>query len=125
MDGQYQNNISELPSLDNSRYESIFRVYNASDTPNNFFYYNITRGVKINADNLDPNYYYELTVDRDIPWTTLAYRLYGSIYLWWLIRLINPSSNNLFSVKSGSKLKVIKQEYVKQVLEAIATQLKI
>jgi hypothetical protein len=100
-------------------------VYNASDTPNNFFYYNITRGVKINADNLDPNYYYELTVDRDIPWTTLAYRLYGSIYLWWLIRLINPSSNNLFSVKSGSKLKVIKQEYVKQVLEAIATQLKI
>lgn len=125
MEGQYQNNISELPSLDNSRYESIFRVYNVSDTPNNFFYYNITRGVKINAENLDPNYYYELNVDRDMPWTTLAYRLYGSIYLWWLIRLINPDSSNLFSVKCGSKLKVIKQEYVKQVLEAIANQLKI
>ena len=120
----YQNNILELPSLDKSRYENIFRVYNVSDTPNNFFYYNITRAVKIDAQKLDPNYYYEVNIDRDMPWTTLSYRVYGSIYLWWLIRIINPDSN-LFSVKCGTKLKIIKQEYVEQVLTSVSSQLKI
>jgi hypothetical protein len=125
MEGQYQNNISELPSLDFSRYESIFKVYNVSDSPNNFFYYNITRGVKIDIEKLDPNYYYEVNIDINIPWTTLAYRLYGSIYLWWLVRILNPDPANLFSVKSGTRIKVIKQEYLDPVLKSIASQLKV
>lgn len=124
MSGEYQNDIPELPLLNTSRYESIFKVYNVEDTAKNFYYYNITKAVKINGDNLDPNYYNEIVVDIDIPWTTLAYRLYGSMYLWWLIRIINPDSSNLFSVKRGSRLKVIKQEYIQQVLALVAEQLR-
>lgn len=125
MDGKYQNSISELPSIDSSRYESIFKVYNISDTPNNFFFYNITKGIKIDVKTIDPVYVYDLIIDRDMPWTTVAYRLYGSVYMWWIIRILNPDKSNLFSVKSGTKLTVIKQEYIKPVIEAIASQLKV
>lgn len=124
MEGKYQNEISELPLLDKNRYETLFKLYNADDTPNNFYYYNITRGVKIDTSNLDPAYFDTFTINRDISWPTLSHQLYGSIYLWWLIKIINPSAG-LFRVTSGTELTVIKPEFIDQILDSIQDQIKV
>ena len=124
VEGPYQNEIQELPTLDKNRYETLFRVYNASDTPNNFYYYNITRGVKIDTSNLDPTYFTTYTVNKDIPWTTLSYELYGTIYLWWFIKILNPDTD-LFICKSGSKISVINPEFLEQVIDIIQSQIKV
>jgi len=123
MSARYQNDIPELDVLDNSRYENLFRVYNVEDSPKNFYYYNITKGVKIDPDNIDPAYIYNITIDRDVPWTTLSYKLYNTIYLWWIIKIINPDTD-LFIVKSGTELKLIRPEFIDQVLELIQSQIK-
>ena len=124
MAGKYQSEIAALPVLDKNRYETLFRVYNVEDTPNNFYYYNITKGIKINPDNIDENYIIEFTTDRDMPWTTLAARLYGSMFLWWLVKILNPDSG-LFSVKSGTTLKLIRPEFLEAVLDSIQSQIKV
>lgn len=124
MDGKYQNDIQELPTLDKDRYENLFRIYNVTDAPNNFYYYNITKNVKIDPDDVDDAYIIKFTADRDIPWTTLSYGLYGSIYLWWLVKLLNPDTDP-FIVESGTTLKVIRPEFVEQVLNVISQQVSV
>lgn len=124
MIGKFQNDINKLPSLDRSRYERIFKVYTVDNTPKNFYFYNITKGVKINTDDIDDNYVIKFTPNRNIPWTTLAYSLYGSMYLWWLIKIINPDAN-IFHADAGVQLKIIKPEYVDQVINIISDQLSV
>jgi len=41
MDGKYQNNIDELPNLEDYRYENIFKIYQKGDK--DFYYYNILK----------------------------------------------------------------------------------
>jgi hypothetical protein len=124
MTGTFQNNIKELPSLNKTRYERIFKVYNVEDSPKKFFFYNINKGIKIDVDNIDETYTTTLVINGNIPWTTLSYNIYGTIYLWWLIKLINPDTN-IFHVESGSTIKIIKPEYVDVVIDFISSQLSI
>lgn len=124
MAGLYQNEIPTLKVLDKNRYETLFRIYNVEDTPNNFYFYNITKGVKIDASNIDDSYIFEYTLDRNMPWTTLSYRLYGTIYLWWLVKVLNPNSG-LFRIEAGTTLKLIRPEFLEQVLDTIQDQIKI
>ncbi len=41
MEGKFQNNIEELPTLELYRYENIFKVFETGDK--NFYYYNILK----------------------------------------------------------------------------------
>lgn len=122
MTGKFQNDISDLPFLDKSRYEKIFKVYNVDNTPKNFYFYNITKGIKIDTSKLDDSYFTNLTLTRNTPWTTLAYMLYGSIYMWWLIKIVNPDTN-IFHAEASNTIKVIRPEYIEQVLDVINSQL--
>jgi len=124
MNGKFQNNIPDLPRLDKTRYEQIFKVYNIKDTPKNFYFYNITKGIKINPDNIDDSYIFKFTPDRNIPWTTLAYSFYGSIYMWWIIKILNHNAN-IFHAEAGVTLDIIRPEYIEQVLDAINSQISV
>lgn len=124
MNGKFQNSISDLPKLDRSRYEKIFKVYNIENTPKNFYFYNITKGIKINPNDIDDSYILNFKLDRNVPWTTLAYNLYGSIYMWWIIKILNPEAN-IFHAEAGTTLKLIRPEYVEQVLDIINSQLSV
>jgi hypothetical protein len=123
-EGKYQNEIQDLPTLNKERYETLFKVYNASDTPNNFYFYNITKSIKLDTSNLDEFYFITYTVNKNTPWTTLAYQLYGSQFLWWFIKLLNPNTD-IFIVKAGSKITVIKPEFLDQILNIIQAQIKV
>lgn len=119
--GLYQNNIIDLPSLSKERYERIFKVYKLLTKDNKcFYFYNILKKVNI-PDTLEESLFDNLNLNRKLPWTTLSYKLYGNIYLWWLIFLINKP-DNIFVAEAGTTIKYVKPEYIELVLDNIEQQ---
>ena len=120
MDGNYQNNILELRNLELSRYENIFKIYNTGGK--NFFYYNINKKISV-PDSLDSRLFLNITLPQGIPLTTLSYNAYGTIDLWWLILIVNNITNPIKDLPTGKKIKLIKPQFIEQVLDTIESQL--
>ena len=108
---KYQNEIAELPTIEDVRYENIFKV--AKD--DKFFFYNIIKKISI-PDELQSGIYYELRINSNKPWTTLAHEVYGTQELWWLICLINKVYNPINNPELGAVYKIIKPDYVNPIL---------
>lgn len=120
--GLSQNLVSALPSLSRTRYENIFKVFKIlKDKDNSYYFYNINNKVMIPV-NLDDNVYSTIAISRNTAWTTLSYRLYGTIDLWWLIFLINKPKD-IFLARSGETYKYIKIDYLDDILSDIEQQI--
>ncbi len=120
MDGNYQNNIPQLKNLELSRYENIFKIFNTGEK--NFFYYNINKKISL-PNSLDERLLINITLPQGLPLTTLSYNAYGTIDLWWLILIINNITNPIKDLPIGKKIKLIKPQYIEQVLQTIESQL--
>ena len=108
---KYQNEIAELPTIEDVRYENIFKV--AKD--DKFFFYNIIKKISIPED-LQPDLFYELRINSNKPWTTLSQEVYGTQELWWLICLANSVYNPINNPELGAVYKIIKPDYVNPIL---------
>lgn len=111
---QYQNQIQELPSLEDVRYENIFKVAKTDK----FFFYNIIKKISIPED-IQSDIYYELRINSNKPWTTLSNEIYGTQDLWWLICLANKIYNPINNPALGEVYKIIKPDYVNPILVEI------
>ena len=111
---QYQNQIQELPSLEDVRYENIFKVAKTDK----FFFYNIIKKISIPED-IQSDIYYELRINSNKPWTTLSNEIYGTQDLWWLICLVNKIYNPINNPTLGEVYKIIKPDYVSPILVEI------
>ena len=120
MDGQYQNFIPDLPTLEQYRYENLFKVYQTGDK--NFYYYNILKNIKV-PDDINSDIFDTITLTNHTPFTVLSYQIYGTTYLWWLICIVNKIANPFDKTIIGLKIKVIKKQYVKTILDNINQQL--
>jgi len=88
INGSKQNDVKELKSLSNDMYENIFKV-NVLDTDiTNLYFYNLLNKV-IFPENISDEIVDTITLQNDLPWTTLSYKLYGTINLWWTVYLLN------------------------------------
>lgn len=114
----YRNKIKDLTSLENTRFENIFKM----GKYNEYYFYNIIKKVDI-GDDVNPEFYYEMRNNSSKPWTTLSFQIYGTQDLWWLICLVNKIRNPIQNPKLGATLKIIKPSYVSAVLGAINSQL--
>jgi hypothetical protein len=121
MQGKLQNNISELPALDSVRYENIFKLYNTQKGSNNYYFYNILNKVVI-PDVIDEDLVTTITLDRRLPWTTLSYKLYGTIYLWWLIYILNKPKN-IFYAEPAIEYKYFLPSNVDAIINNISEQI--
>ena len=117
----YQNEITDLDSLSELRYENIFKVNQTEE--NKYYFYNITKTIRFSPTDLDPRYFYKFKVNRIIPYTALSYNLYNTMDLWWLLCVINNIDNPVVFLEPGSIIKVIKQQYVSTVVDMIKKQL--
>ena len=118
--GKYQNNINELSNLDLTRYENIFKLYNTGEK--NFFYYNITKKISIPGD-IDERLFYHVILPKGTPLTTLSYNAYGTIDLWWVILVLNNITNPIKDLPDGKKVRLLKPQYIEQILDSIEKQL--
>lgn len=112
-----QNDINELPKLDNTRYENIFRLGQIND----YYFYNITKKVNFPED-LDPQFYTLHITESYLPLTTLSYQFYGTMDLWWVIMLASNITNPIKNIKPGTTLKILKIEVIEEILKRINEQ---
>ena len=117
--GKFQEDITELGILEQYRYENIFKIYKTGDK--DFFYYNILKKIKL-PDDVDDNLFNTVAYNNALPITTLSYRIYGTTYLWWLIMVVNNITNPA-KIAGGTRIKFIKKEYLKPVIDSIKQQL--
>ena len=126
MEGKFQNNINELPELETYRYENIFKVYETKNLSisgeNNFFIYNIIKKISL-PDDLDNSFFEFFTLNKNLPLTTISYQIYSTTYLWWLIMVVNKIINPYKDLPNGQKIRYVKPEFVKIILDAITKQL--
>jgi hypothetical protein len=118
MNGEYQNNIDELPSLNEYKYENLFRVHNLDG----YYVYNIANSLIFDKE-LDRTYYYEWTVDKPLPWTIISHIHYNTIDLWWLICILNNIQNPIKFPETGTRLKVFKPSYVRIIIDQIISKI--
>jgi hypothetical protein len=119
MDGQYQNSIASLPSLNMYRYEKIFKMYQTND---NQYFYNLVQSIFL-PEKLDQRALFYLTIQQSQPWTMVSFNAYQTIELWWLILLINNIFNPFEQPKTGTTIKLIKPEYIPDILKEIDASL--
>ena len=94
---QYQNDIKDLPFIQDVRYENIFKLAKSDK----FFFYNIIKKITIPKD-IQSEIFYEIRINSNKPWTTLSNDIYGTQDLWWLICLLNEVYNPINNPKLGN-----------------------
>jgi len=117
----YRNEIDELENLSEYKYENIFKVFQTET--NKYYYYNITRTVRVATEDLDKTFYYKHKVNRSISYTALSYSIYGTIDLWWLICIINSIDDPVSFITPGTEIKLIKPKQVRNIIDTIKKQL--
>ena len=117
-----QNSIPELETLESVRYENIFNVYEfKKGDSDSYYYYNILKKISIDTSNISPDVFYYVKVDKKLPWTSISYNLYDTQHLWWLILLFNNITNPVILPKLGDVYKVVKKEYVNDIISQLQT----
>ena len=111
---KYQNNIKDLPSLSDTRYENVFKVAKSDK----FFFYNIIKKISV-PDDLQSDIYFEYRINSKKPWTTLSSEVYGTQDLWWLICLVNKVYNPINNPELGAVYKIIKPDFINVILQEI------
>ena len=112
-----QNDTPQLANIAPTRYENIFDVYQTDDAEK-YFYYNLSKRVNLEIGNIDPEFLDYYICNGEQPLTTISYRVYGTIDLWWLVVTLNQL-NPVQNVPAGTALAFIKPEYINNVLQIV------
>lgn len=119
--GFFQNEIGSLPTLNNTRYENIFKLYSVKKTTDNYYYfYNIQKKIQL-PGMISGSYIKTVNVNRDLPWTTLSYIIYGTQDLWWLIVLLSKP-DNIFLAQAGTQVTYFLPIVTQEILNSINLQ---
>jgi len=122
-------NVSPVKEVTQSYYEikkkrlstsSQLNLFNILEGVDKVKFMNIFRFHSINSDILNDSLnYYVHDVGEDEWLDTIANKYYGSTRLWWIIPLFNYEINPFEMLTPGSQLKVLRSEYIYQVLKDI------
>jgi len=112
--GKKNNQIADLKRINSYYFENYINMYE----DNGYYFYNLASS--INFENIDnPEYFYLYRVNSNKSWTLISYENYNTIHLWWIICLLNGIDNPVKFPDSGTVLKILKAEYVGDVLDKI------
>jgi hypothetical protein len=111
-----QNQLSDVTyTLSPQQYENIFNVYIDSDIG---YFYNLLKTVNFPPDlNSDV---YDIYMIRPMDtWPLISWRMYNSIFLWWVICSVNNITNPLVMPSPGTEIKIVKTKYLQSILNNI------
>ena len=106
--------ITELKRISSYNYENIFPVELSED---GLYYYNLYNSIFVG--DVDAGLYtlHDFSVGEF--WTSLAKKYYGEPKLWWMIVIANEIQNPLTLPEPGTKLKILKDFVVSDILSEI------
>lgn len=114
----------ELTGVEKNTY-SFLRLFNTLlDEDRETKFLNIFRSY-ISNENIfsDIAFFDTYEVSNGEYWDNVSYNLYDTPYLWWVIALLNNTSNPFEELEDGDLLNVLREEYIYQLtvdLEKIA-----
>lgn len=106
--------IDNLKRISSYNYENIFNVELTEDGN---YYYNLYNSVFVGE--IDAGLYNEHSFSEGEFWANLAKRYYGEPKLWWVIAIANQVQNPLDLPEPGTKLKILKDFVVSDILSQI------
>lgn len=110
----------DLPKLSIYRYENFFNIY---EDESGFKFYNLLKSISVfpsNNSSVEEDYY---TKPNDT-WLYISHKFYNTIDLWWLVCEYNQIKDPTKKLESGTKIKVLKREYVWPVINELNRQIK-
>ncbi len=114
----YQNDIEELPSLKDERYENIFKVFQDKD---NRYFYNLLETISF-PDKLPDGVFDLYTIQPNDTLPFISYKIFKSIHIWWVICLANNIQNPVLPLEPGSTLKIPNINIIRLIIRQIATE---
>ena len=117
MNGPIKNLNRKLPY---TKFENFLNVYEDDD---GFNFYNLLRSVNVLPAN-DTSIEEEYIVKPKDTWIFIAYKYYDNMNLWWLVCEYNQIKNPTKMPEIGTKLKLLKPEYVGYILDELNRQIK-
>ncbi len=108
----------EDKNISNPTLENIERHLTKIETDNGYPIYNLMGRVKV-PKNINPIFYDSYQPTSNESFETISYKSYGTISLWWLICLVNNLYNITEGAVAGVPLKIIKKQYIGDILEEI------
>lgn len=76
----------DTQQLNKNSFANLFSVVNRGAKS----YFNLCKGISFsNVDSVDPGMFAEYTVTENDSWTSISYRFYGTVELWWLVCKFN------------------------------------
>lgn len=114
-----QNEIIDVKyKLSPQQYENIFNVYEDSELG---YFYNLLRTINFPKD-ISTDTYDIYTVEPMDTWPLISWKLYNSIYLWWVICSVNNIQNPTSTPPAGTELKILKPLYLRNILNSIKVE---
>ena len=106
--------IKELGEISRYNLDNIFDVHKDE---NGIYFYNLYNSVYFD-DNISTSLYTEHIFSEGDTWTTLSYKYYKTVELYWIILAANNIQNPLNLPDSGTKLKILKDFVVSDILSS-------
>jgi hypothetical protein len=113
-----QNSIKNLPKLRNENYENIFQIYTDEE---GMYYYNILQTISL-PSNLPEGYFQYYNVQYGDTWPLISYKNYKTPNLWWAILPFNNILDPTKIPENSTRIKVLKIQFLRSVLNEITTQ---
>ena len=113
-----QSEVADLPSLSEYNIENLYTV--VKDDVDGY-YYNILNRLSFPEVPDEQLYSYYIPTGNE-GWTTISYKNYGTIKLWWLIADFNRITNPIEFPSSVTKLKIPKPLVVRHILDEISNK---
>jgi LysM repeat protein len=114
----YQNEIKDLPSLPDERYENIFQVF---QDENNRYFYNLLETINF-PENLPDGFFTTYVVQPGDTYPYISYKLFKTINVWWAICLVNEITNPTLPLEPGTVLKVPTLNTIREIIRQINLQ---
>lgn len=120
MDQQVKNNqILDLPQIQTLRYENLFNVYTIKKEGKDFYFYNLNNKI-ILPKQINSNFLEKLTVPAAITWPTLSYKIYGTIFLWYLLYILNVKDGEIsFTTKANDEIVYIQPQFLNAIVQKL------
>jgi hypothetical protein len=119
MTKQYQLN-DVTTKLNKRSLANTFNVYSKDVNGSPQYYYNVLNGLSLaGLENVSRMDYSEYQVRQDDSWSTISWRSYGTIRLWWLICKFNGIDDPMVEPEVGDILRVPNARIVDSVISAM------
>lgn len=92
---------------------SLLKLFNILREPDGTKFMNVFKSYSLNDDILaDASVYDTYEVSNNDWWENISHEIYDSVYLWWVIAMMNNVVNPFEELEAGENIKILRSKYL-------------